>query len=92
MGGAKGLQLISLAECKNLTDVGVAYLKNLKYLQKVILLGCMNVKDAGIKEIALHLKYMEDLDIGGTYVTGESLRELVDVCLNLRRVNISGCK
>lgn len=91
-GGTRGLQVISLAECKNVTDAGMIHLKNLKFLSKVILLGCMSIKDAGVKEIALHTKYLEDLDIGGTNVTGEGLRDLVSLCLNIRRVNISGCK
>ena len=38
------------------------------------------------------MKYLEDIDLGGTTVTSESLRELVTYCLNLRRVNITGCK
>lgn len=42
--------------------------------------------------VAKELKYLEDLDVGGTNITSETLRELVDVCLNLRKVNISGCK
>ena len=52
----------------------------------------MNVKDEGIKEIAAKLKYLEELDIGGTNITSDSLQELVTLCLNLRKVNISGCK
>jgi hypothetical protein len=36
--------------------------------------------------------YLEDLDIGGTSITSESLTDLVTLCLNLRKVNISGCK
>ena len=58
----------------------------------MVLLGCMSVKDEGIKDIAEHLKYLEDLDIGGTNITGDALRDLVTLCLNLRKVNISGCK
>ena len=52
----------------------------------------MNVKDEGIKEIAAKLKYLEELDIGGTNITSDSLQELVTLCLNLRKLNISGCK
>jgi hypothetical protein len=50
------------------------------------------VKDDGVKELARSLKYLEEADIGGTNVTGESLRELVTLCLNLKKVNITGCK
>jgi hypothetical protein len=64
----------------------------MKYLTKVVLLGCANVKDEGIRDLAHKLKYLEDFDIGGTLVTGEALRDLVTLCLNLKKVNISGCK
>lgn len=91
-GGARGLEVISLAECRNISDTGVSHLKNLKYLSRVILLGCLNVKDDGVKDLARSLKYLEDIDIGGTNISAESLRELVTLCLNLKKVNISGCK
>ena len=58
----------------------------------MILLGCFSVKDEGIREIAKNLKYLEEIDIGGTSITVESLRDLVTFCLNLKKVNISGCK
>ena len=57
-----------------------------------MLLGCSNIKDDGIKELAKNLKYLEEVDIGGTNITSESLRELVTMCLNLKKVNITGCK
>lgn len=41
-------------------------LMNLKYLSKLILLGCVNIKDEGLKEISRSLKYLEEIDIGGT--------------------------
>mmetsp|Transcript_32646 Transcript_32646/g.31860 ORF Transcript_32646/g.31860 Transcript_32646/m.31860 type:complete len:133 (-) Transcript_32646:636-1034(-) len=91
-GGAQGLEVISLSECRNIFDTGVGYLGNLKYLNKVVLLGCANIKDEGIKELAHKLKYLEYIDIGGTLITSDSLRDLVTLCLNLKKVNISGCK
>lgn len=45
-----------------------------------------------MQEIARQLIWLEDLDIGGTAVTHESLKDLVTYCLNLKKVNISGCK
>ena len=42
--------------------------------------------------LAKQLQYLEDIDVGSTNITGESLRELVSSCLNLRQVNITGCK
>eukprot|EP00347_Sterkiella_histriomuscorum_P009893 403339469 len=91
-GGAYGLQVISLAECKNINDSGITHLKKLKFLHKIILLGCFNVKDEGIHDIAENLKYLEEIDISGTQITIVSLQDLVTYCLNLKSVNISGCK
>jgi len=51
-GGARGLEVLSLAECKNLSDEGLSHIVHLKYLSKIILLGCLKIKDEGIKEIA----------------------------------------
>lgn len=90
-----------MAECKNINDSGVNQyflyfklfsLKNLKYLHRIVLLGCFNVKDDGIREIAKNLEYLEDLDISGTSITASILQDLVIYCLNLKKVNISGCK
>lgn len=67
-------------------------MKKLKFLHKVILLGCFNVKDDGVHELASNLKYLEDIDISGTSITANSLSDLVTLCLNLKNVNISGCK
>lgn len=91
-GGARGLEVISLAECKGILDEGIKPLTELKYLSKVILLGCLNIKDTGIRELAESLQYLEELNLGGTVIKTRCLHDLVDLCLNLRRVNISGCK
>jgi hypothetical protein len=48
-GGSHGLEVISFAECKSLNDVGVPFLSELKYLTKIVMLGCMNIKDEQIK-------------------------------------------
>ena len=61
-------------------------------MRKVCFLGCGNLKDAGVTGLAKQLPYLEDIDVGSTNITGETLRELVASCLNLRTVNITGCK
>jgi hypothetical protein len=38
------------------------------------------------------LVYLEELDIGGTNIETQCLHDLVTWCLNLRKVNICGCK
>ena len=60
-GGARGLEVISLAECKGILDEGIKPLTELKYLSKVILLGCLNIKDTGIRELAESLQYLDEL-------------------------------
>lgn len=35
---------------------------------------------------------MEEIDVGSTNITGQTLRDIVTICLNLRTVNITGCK
>lgn len=39
-----------------------------------------------------NLPYLEELDVGSTNITGETLREVVVSNLSLRVVNITGCK
>ena len=57
-GGARGLQVLSLSECKSITDAGVAHLFQLQYLSKIVLLGCMNIKDQGVRDICRTHKYL----------------------------------
>jgi len=90
--GSRGLELISLAECRHVTDEGVIRLGKCKFLRSLCLLGCANLKDEGICKLASDLVYLQELDIGSTNITGETLRKLVTVCLDLKKVNITGCK
>lgn len=46
IGGSYGLEVISFAECKSINENnGITPLKRLKYLTKVVMLGCMTIKD-----------------------------------------------
>ena len=92
MSGSRGLEVISLAECRHVTDDGVIRLGKCKFLSKLCLLGCANLKDEGISKLVSDLPYLHDLDVGSTNITGETLRRLVVICLNLKKVNITGCK
>jgi len=38
------------------------------------------------------LPLLEEIDVGSTNITGQTLFEVVSLCLNLRKVNIIGCK
>jgi len=91
-GGLRGLQVLSLAECRNLSDSGIVKLKELKYLRKLNLLGCTKVEDEGLKHISAQFKFMEELDLGGTNITAVGLRDLVKSNSKLNSVSIMGCK
>jgi len=39
-GGLRGLRVLSLAECRNFSDVGIEKLKEIRFLTKLNLLGC----------------------------------------------------
>ena len=56
------------------------------------LLGCSNIKDDGVVNLCKELTYLEVIDLGSTGITNVSLQEIVQVCLNIRTVNILGCK
>lgn len=92
MSGTRALEVISLSECRQIQDNGILLLKKCKLLRKISFLGCSNLKDHGVTTLAKQLQYLEEIDVGSTNITGESLRELVSSCLNLRQVNITGCK
>ena len=44
--------MLSLAECSNISDIGIQRLSQLKYLTKLNLLGCVKIEDEGIKTLA----------------------------------------
>lgn len=90
--GLRGLKVLSLAECRNITNDGVAKLEELKYINKLNFLGCTKIDDTGAKFIANQFKFLKDIDLGGTNITAEGLRELADKCNSLKNVSIMGCK
>ena len=84
--------MLSLSECRNLSDTGVAKLSQLKYLRKLDLLGCSKIEDEGLRSIGKHFKFIQDLDLGGTSITATGLRDLVQLSPSLQKVCIMGCK
>ena len=76
--------MISLAECRNVTDVGAKRLGTCKLLRKVCFLGCAYLRDEGVVDLVKQLPHLEEFDLGSTNITGDALREMVDVCLNLK--------
>ena len=90
--GSRALEVISLAECRHITDAGILKLIKCQFLRRVCVLGCANLKDEGVIGLARQLTYLEEIDVGSTSITGLCLREIVDLCLALKKVNIIGCK
>jgi len=90
--GLRGLKVLSLAECRNISDEGVAKLGELKFINKLNFLGCAKIDDVGAKSIATQFKFIKDIDMGGTNITAEGLREMANKCEYLQQVSIMGCK
>lgn len=91
-GGLRGLQVLSLSECRNLSDKGLADLCELKYLRKLNLLWCTKIEDEGLSTIAKNFGFLKHLDIGGTNISSGGLRDLVANSKSLKIVSIMGCK
>ena len=74
----RGLQTLSLAECRNISDAGIAKLSQIKFLQKLNLLGCAKIEDESLRSISQNFIFIEDLDLGSTNITSIGLRDLVN--------------
>ena len=70
LSGTRSLEVISLSECRQITDNGIVRLGKCKLLRKVCFLGCANFKDTGIIGLASQLPYLEEIDVGSTNITG----------------------
>lgn len=76
--GLRGLQVLSLSECRNFSDAGLEKLGQMKFLKKLNLLWCTKIEDQGLNHIWKQFKYIRDLDLGGTGISATGLRELVN--------------
>jgi len=52
LSGTRALEVISLSECRQITDNGIGKLYRCKLLRKISFLGCSNLKDAGVTGLA----------------------------------------
>ena len=68
--GTRALEVISLSECRQISDNGISKLAKCKLLRKVCFLGCGNLKDQGVVSLCQNLIYLEELDVGSTNITG----------------------
>lgn len=90
---SKGLELLSLSECRNIHCSGIMKLDKLQNLRTLNLLGCVSVKDEGIIYLNKHNDRLETLNLAGTSITSECVYFIVrEGAISLRNVNIVGCK
>jgi len=66
-GGSRGLQLLSLAECRNISDKSMAYIGKLKRLENLNMRGC-NITDDGVTLLFGKIKALKSIDFSGTSV------------------------
>lgn len=56
------------------------------------MLWCNKIEDEGLASICKQFDLIKDLDLGGTNISANGLRDLVGKCENLKTVSIMGCK
>ncbi|KAG0245956.1 hypothetical protein BGX31_005242 [Mortierella sp. GBA43] len=94
------LEVLSLSFCCALTDVAVeAVCENCRYLKKLDLSFCGSaVSDASLYQLAQMDSQepgkhtLEDLEIRGCVrVTEQGVRQVLNGCVNLKKLNVSSC-
>lgn len=90
-GGARGLRKITLSECKQVTDKGIAMLAKIPELKSLSLLSCHHVTDKGVCWLLEKCKEIEELNLGGTQITSRTLDFISEECPNVKRLSIKGC-
>ena len=76
-GGARGLTEISLSECRNIHCTGVQNLTKCRRMKSVNLLGVYNIKDLGVKTLLEQLTQLEEINLGGTSITSQTVEALI---------------
>lgn len=89
----KGIELLSLNECRNLHWSGIMKLDKMQDLKTLNLLGWVNVKDEGIISLNKTNDNLETLNLSGTSITSEWIYFIIrEAAIWLKNVNIVGCK
>lgn len=91
-GGARGLRKLSLAECRQITDQGVGYLRKLKQLSELNLLGCYSLTDNGLGAMMSGATAIERLNISGSCVTRDGLQLIAQKLPRLIELTANCCK
>ena len=91
-GGARGLRVISIAECRRVTENGIIHLRKLKRLKSLNVLGCYAVNDEGIATLVLCSNNFKELNLSGTSITRTSLLTVKTYCPKLKSITLNGCR
>lgn len=90
---SKGLELLSLNECRNIHCSGIMKLEKMKSLKTLNLVGCVSIKDEGVIYLIKHSESLENINLSGTWITSDCIYQIVNESnLTLRNINIVGCK
>lgn len=91
-GGAYGLRKLSLSECRTIQNTGLSYLRKLKRLEELNILGCYSITDEGISNLVSKSKNFKKFNLSGTYVSREGLMTIKNNCLSLHTLILHGCR
>lgn len=91
-GGARGLQVLSLAECRNITDQGISNLRKLTRLKDLNLLGCFAVTNEGLGNMLNKSRNIEKMNLSGTSISRDGLLMIKDKCSSLGVLLLNGCR
>jgi hypothetical protein len=91
-GGARGLEKLSLGECRQITDQGLGYLRKLGRLKELNLLGCYSITDEGLRVMTTGATQLTRLNLSGTCITRDGLRLLGEKLPNLSQITANCCR
>ena len=91
-GGARGLTKLSLAECRAISNQGIAYLGKLKQLEELNVLGCYSVSDEGIDLLVSKSKNFKKFNLSGTYISRDGLASIHKHCKGVQSLIMHGCR
>jgi len=91
-GGGRGLKTLSIAECRKITDTGLSYLRKLKRLKYLNVLGCFSINDEGITMLTTETNNLKELNLSGTSITRNSLYAIKNCCPKLKSITLNGCR
>ena len=86
------MHVLSLAECRRITEDGLLKLRKLPLLKSLNLLGCVHINDDAVALVTLGNFFLEELDLSGTCITKVGLLAIKDNCQYLKRLKASACR